>query len=155
MSRYSVLFYFKNFIHLRGVTIRYYGQDEVFWRCFVFVFIWQYPKGIYLDTASNNVIEYCNFLFNDNAIGLKRPSSRNVIQYNNFYDTKFQWQWEAVKNYMTRAESAAFGIYDAGGNAGRGNVIRRNTCEYLPTSHLIQYSSRILRCPCLWWRSTR
>ena len=112
LSRFGNAFYVEqNYIFFLDLTFRYYGQGD-------------YPKVIYLNNASNNLVEGCTFEKNDLGIGIKRYSSRNVIQNNVFSDVIFQWPWDHIKD-VGRLEDGGIVFYDP--VDGRGNIIRRNT----------------------------
>jgi hypothetical protein len=112
VSRYNHAFYVEqSSIYLINLTFRYYGQGS-------------YAKAIYFNNASDNLVQDCTFAANDLGIGLKRDSHRNVIQDNEFYDTIFDWPWDAVKA-GSELETGGIRFYDPA--TGRGNVIRRNT----------------------------
>jgi parallel beta-helix repeat protein len=111
VSRYNHAFYVEaNYIDIIGLTFRHYGRGD-------------YAKAIYLDTASNNLIRGCTFAINDLSIGIKRPSSRNVIEQNTFSDTVFDWPWDAVKA-GSGLETGGVRFYSP--SSGRGNIIRYN-----------------------------
>ena len=101
----------QNFIYFLNLTFRHYGLGS-------------YAKAIYFNNASDNLVQGCTFAVNDLGIGLKRDSHRNVIQDNTFYDTDFDWPWDAVKA-GSGLETGGIRFYDPA--TGRGNVIRRNT----------------------------
>jgi hypothetical protein len=112
VSRYGNAFTIqRDYIYFLNLTFRHYGQGD-------------YPKALYFDTASDNLVQGCTFAVNDLGIGLKRDSHRNVFQDNTFYDTDFDWPWEAVKA-GSGLETGGIRFYDP--TTGRGNVIRRNT----------------------------
>jgi parallel beta-helix repeat protein len=101
----------QNHIYFMNLTFRHYGAGG-------------YPKAIYFDGASDNLVQGCVFASNDLGIGIKRESHRNVIQDNEFYDTIFDWPWVDIKD-VGGLEDGGIGFYDP--VTGRGNVIRRNT----------------------------
>ena len=112
VSRYGNAFTVEqDHIYFLNLTFRHYGQGE-------------YPKAIYFDGASHNLVEGCTFASNDLGIGIKRASHRNVIQDNQFYDTIFDWPWADIKE-LGGLEDGGVAFYDPA--TGRGNVIRRNT----------------------------
>ncbi|MEJ5309845.1 MAG: right-handed parallel beta-helix repeat-containing protein [Anaerolineae bacterium] len=112
VSRYNRAFVVeRNYIYFLNLTFRHYGQGD-------------YAKAIYFNNASDNLVQDCTFAINDLGIGLKRDSHRNVIQDNTFYDTNFDWPWDAVKT-GSRLETGGIRLYDP--MKGRGAVIRRNT----------------------------
>ncbi len=101
----------QNYIFFLNLTFRHYGQGS-------------YAKALYFDNGSDNLVQGCTFAVNDLGIGLKYGSHRNLIQDNTFYDTIFDWPWEAVKA-GSALETGGIRFYDPA--TGRGNVIRRNT----------------------------
>jgi parallel beta-helix repeat protein len=112
VSRFNTAFTVEqNFIYFTNLTFRYYGQGS-------------YAKALYFNNASDNVVQGCTFAVNDLGIGLKRDSHRNVIQDNTFYDTDFDWPWDAVKA-GSALETGGIRLYDP--MTGRGTIIRRNT----------------------------
>jgi len=111
VSRYNHAFYIEqNYIYLLDLTFRHYGQGN-------------YAKAIYLNNASDNLVQGCVFASDDIGIGIKRDSHRNVIQNNEFYDTIFDWPWEDIKD-VGGLEDGGVVFYDP--VTGRGNIIRRN-----------------------------
>ena len=112
VSRYNNAFYVEqDFIYFLDLTFRHYGQGS-------------WAKAIYFYDANDNLVQGCTFAINDLGIGIKRESHRNVIQDSEFYDTDFDWPWDAVKS-GSGLETGGVGFYDPA--TGRGNVIRRNT----------------------------
>ncbi len=113
VTRYESAFYVdgQSYIYFLGLTFRHYGQG-------------QYGRAIYLNNASDNLVQGCTFAVNDLGIGLKRDSHRNVIQDNIFYDVDFDWPWDAVKA-GSGLETGGIRFYEPA--VGRGNVIRGNT----------------------------
>jgi parallel beta-helix repeat protein len=101
----------RDYIYFLNLTFRHYGQGD-------------YPKAIYFDGASHNLVQGCTFASNDLGIGIKRESHRNVIQDNEFYDTIFDWPWADIKA-LGGLEDGGVVFYNP--VTGRGNVIRRNT----------------------------
>ena len=111
VSRYGNAFTVEqDYVYFLNLTFRHYGQGA-------------YPKVIYLDGASDCLVQGCTFAANDIGIGIKRESHRNVIQDNEFYDTIFDWPWEGIKD-LGGLEDGGVVFYDP--ITGRGNVIRRN-----------------------------
>jgi hypothetical protein len=112
VSRYNYAFYVEqDSIYFIDLTFRHYGQGS-------------WAKAIYFNNANDNLVQGCTFAINDLGIGIKRASHRNVIQDNEFYDTIFDWPWDAF--YAGIALSGGgITFYDPA--TGRGNVIRRNT----------------------------
>ena len=112
VSRYNYAFTIeKNFIVFANLTFRNYGLGS-------------FAKALYFNNASDNLVQGCTFAVNDLGIGLKRDSHRNVFQDNTFYDTDFDWPWDAVKD-GSGLETGGIRMYDP--MTGRGTVIRRNT----------------------------
>jgi hypothetical protein len=112
VSRYNYAFYVEqNYIYFSKLTFRNYGQGEN-------------AKAIYFNNASDNLVQGCTFAINDLGIGIKRDSGRNVIQDNVFYDTDFDWPWDAVKA-GSGLETGGIRFY--GPTDGRGNIIHGNT----------------------------
>jgi hypothetical protein len=112
VSRYNYAFYVEqDYIYFLDLTFRHYGQGS-------------WAKAIYFNNANDNLVQGCTFAINDLGIGIKRASHRNVIQDSEFYDTIFDWPWDAF--YAGIALSGGgIAFYDPA--TGRGNVIRRNT----------------------------
>jgi hypothetical protein len=112
VSRYNYAFYVeRNFIYFLNLTFRHYGRGD-------------YAKAIYFNNASDNLVQGCTFAINDMGVGIKRDSHRNVIQDNLFYDTLFDWPWDAFYAGIN-LDGGGIRIYDP--MTGRGTVIRRNT----------------------------
>ncbi len=112
VSRYNHAFYVEqDYIYFLDLTFRHYGQGS-------------YAKAIYLNDASDNLVQGCTFASNDLGVGIKRESHRNVVQDSEFYDTIFDWPWAEVKE-VGRLEDGGVAFYDP--VTGRGNVIRRNS----------------------------
>ncbi len=112
VSRYNSAFTVeRNFIYFLNLTFRHYGRGS-------------YAKAIYFNNASDNLVQGCTFAINDLGIGLKRDSHRNVIQDNTFYDTLFEWPWDAFYAGISLS-GGGIRLYDP--MTGRGTVIRRNT----------------------------
>jgi parallel beta-helix repeat protein len=101
----------QNFIVIKDLTFRHYGLGD-------------YAKALYYNNASDNLVEGCTFSVNDLGIGIKQDSHRNVIQDNTFFDTDFDWPWDAVKS-GSGLETGGIRMYDP--MTGQGTVIRRNT----------------------------
>jgi hypothetical protein len=93
------------------LTFRHYGQGD-------------WAKAIYLNNASDNLIRGCTFALNDLGVGLKRASHRNVIEGSEFYDTIFDWPWDA---FYAGISLSSGGVRLYSPTTGRGNVIRGNT----------------------------
>ncbi len=112
VSRFNHAFYVEqDFLYFTDLTFRYFGCGS-------------WAKAIYLNNAGFNLVQGCTFAVNDLGIGIKRASSGNVIQDNEFYDTNFDWPWDAVKG-GSELESGGVGFYDP--MTGRGTVVRRNS----------------------------
>jgi hypothetical protein len=112
VSRYNYAFYVElDYVYLLDLTFRHYGRGS-------------YAKAIYFNNASGNVVQGCTFALNDLGVGLKRASHRNVIQDNEFYDTLFDWPWDA---FYAGISLSSGGIRFYSPTTGRGNIIRRNT----------------------------
>ncbi len=111
VSRYNHAFVVEqNYIYFLDLTFRHYGQGD-------------WAKAIYLNNASDCLVQGCTFAVNDLGIGIKRESHRNLIQDNTFYDTIFDWPWDAVKE-GAQLETGGIRLYDP--VDGRGTVIRQN-----------------------------
>jgi hypothetical protein len=111
VSRYRRAFYVEqDLIYFLDLTFRHYGQGPS-------------AKAIYFDNANDNLVQGCTFAINDLGISLKEDSHRNVIQDSEFYDTFFDWPWEAVKD---GSGLETVGIEISSSATGRGTVIRRN-----------------------------
>jgi hypothetical protein len=112
VSRHNSAFYVEqDYIYFLDLTLRHYGRGD-------------YAKAIYLNNASDNLVQGCTFAINDLGIGIKRAAHRNVVQDNVFYDTDFDWPWDAVK---AGSELETGGVRFYSPADGRGTVIRRNT----------------------------
>jgi len=112
VSRYNHAFYVaQDYVYILDLTFRHYGRGS-------------YAKAIYLDGAGDTLVQGCTFALNDLGIGLKREAGRNVIQDNVFYDTLFDWPWDA---FYAGISLSGGGLRFYSPATGRGNVIRRNT----------------------------
>jgi len=112
VSRYNHAFSVEqSFIYFLDLTFRHFGQGD-------------YAKALYFNDASDNLVQGCTFAVNDLGVGLKYDSHRNVFQDNTFYDTDFDWPWDAVKA-GSGLETGGIRFYEPA--TGRGNAIRRNT----------------------------
>jgi hypothetical protein len=98
-------------VYFIDLTFTHYGRGD-------------YAKAIYFNNASDNLVDDCTFAVNDLGIGLKRESHRNIIQDSTFYDTIFDWPWDA---FYAGISLSSGGIRFYSPTSGRGNVIRRNT----------------------------
>ena len=112
VSRYNYAFYVEqDYIYFLDLTFRHYGQGS-------------WAKAIYFNNANDNLVQGCTFAINDLGVGIKRASHRNVIHDSEFYDTIFDWPWDAFYAGISLS-SGGIRFYDPA--TGRGNVIRRNT----------------------------
>jgi hypothetical protein len=112
VSRYNHAFTVeRDYVYFLNLAFRYYGQGS-------------YAKAIYFNNASHNLVQGCTFALNDLGIGLKRDSHRNLIQDSEFYDTLFDWPWDA---FYAGISLSSGGIRFYSPVTGQGNVIRRNT----------------------------
>jgi parallel beta-helix repeat protein len=102
---------FVDHVYILGIRFTHYGQGS-------------YAKAIYLNGASDCLIRDCQFRSCDLGIGLKREADRNLIENNEFYDSIFDWTWEAVKD-GSGLETGGIRIYDSNPSP-RGTVIRSN-----------------------------
>lgn len=114
----------RDYTQVRGLEIAYYGLDA-------------YPRGIYCDGASYNLVDSCSFHHSVVGIALKRGCRFNTVQHCEFTEAPIDtWNWSAVKE--------GTGYYEAGGvvvygspTANVGNVIRDNHFSHLfDGSHL-------------------
>ena len=111
VSRYNYAFYVEqDYLYFLDLTFRHYGRGS-------------YAKAIYFNNASDNLVQGCTFAVNDLGIGLKRDSHRNVVQDSEFYDTLFDWPWDA---FYAGIELSGGGIRFYSPATGRGNIIHRN-----------------------------
>ena len=111
VARYNTAFTVsQNFIYFVNLTFRYYGQGD-------------YAKAIYFYNGSDNLVQGSIFAINDLSVGLKYDSHRNVIQDNVFYDTIFDWPWDA---FYAGIDLSSGGLRFYSPTTGRGTVIRRN-----------------------------
>lgn len=112
VSRYNTAFTVEqDHVYFLDLIFRHYGRGS-------------WAKAIYFNNANDNLVQGCTFAINDLGIGIKRTSHRNVIQDNEFYDTNFDWPWDAVKG-GSQLETGGVRFYSP--TDGRGTVIRRNT----------------------------
>ncbi|MFQ5580652.1 MAG: right-handed parallel beta-helix repeat-containing protein [Nitrospiria bacterium] len=116
VSRYDYGFFIDDdYIAFVDLTFRHYGRD-------------MWAKAIFFSNASDNLVQGSTFYLNNQDINIKHDSHRNLIQDNEFYDTLFDWDWDAVKDPTKGAQFVeSGGIYVNTPVTGRGNVIRRNT----------------------------
>ncbi len=118
VSRFDQGFYVDDdFVYFVNLTFRHYGRDP-------------YAKAIFFNNASDNLVQGCTFALNNTGIRIKNQSRRNVVQDNEFYDTIFDWSWDAIKDenrgaQFLEAGGVTIGL-DPGVVLGRGNVIRHN-----------------------------
>jgi parallel beta-helix repeat protein len=109
-------------IHIKNLTFRHY---EVRW----------HRSGLYIRNGSYNLVQGCTFAINGYGIILQGAAHRNVIEGNEFYDTIYDWSWDAVKALHDQTgqgmETGGIRINDPPRNGPfvmpRGTVIRRNT----------------------------
>lgn len=112
----------QDYIHIKNLTFRHF---EVRW----------YRAGLYFRNSSHNLIQDCTFAINGYGIILQGASHQNLIENNEFYDTIYDWSWDAVKalhdNTGQGMETGGIRIYDPHRTGPtvmpRGTVIRRNT----------------------------
>ncbi len=102
----------RDFIYLSNLTFRHYGRDR-------------YAKAIFLSGGSDVLVQNSTFALNNQGINIKHAAHRNLISGNEFYDTIFDWSWDAVKQDAPFLEPG--GVYINEPMTGRGNVIRDNT----------------------------
>lgn len=121
IGRYSYAFWVEQqYIYFLNLTFCHYGQG-------------MYRTALYLRNASDLLIQGNKFINNDRGILLRYASDRNVIQNNEFSDTTFRWDWDAVKALRPEYSLETGGIRFWPPNAdepditSRGSVIRRNT----------------------------
>jgi hypothetical protein len=99
-----------SFVRIENVEIRHYGSDG-------------FGKGVYLEQSNDCAVRASNIHEVQLANIWLKGGNRNVIEDNTIRDTSiFNWPWDWVKG--SSAEN--FGVYFTD-NAGRGNVVRRNT----------------------------
>lgn len=111
VSRYSYAFHVvQDFIYFLDLTFRYYGQGHA-------------AKAINFSNASDNLVRGCTFAINDTGVVIRQESHRNVIQGNEFYDTIFDWPWDAVK---AGSSLETGGVRIGYSTTSRGTVIRGN-----------------------------
>ncbi len=106
----NAFFVDKDFVYFLNLTFRHYGQGD-------------YAKALYFYNGSDNLVQGSTFAFNDLGIGFKYDSQRNLIQDNEFYDSLFDWPWDAFYAGISLS-GGGIRFYDPA--TGRGNVIRRN-----------------------------
>jgi len=93
-----------------------------------------YRSGLYIRDGSNNLIQNCTFAHNGYGIILQGASHNNLIEGNEFYDTIYDWSWDAVKalhdNTGQGMETGGIKINDPHRTnpqaMPRGTVIRNN-----------------------------
>lgn len=100
-----------DYIYILDLTLCHYGQGS-------------YAKAIYLNGASNTLVQACTFEDNDLGVGIKRAAWENVIQDCTFSDTISNWPWSDIKD-VGGLEDGGIQFYEP--VDGRGNIIRRNT----------------------------
>ena len=106
-----------SYIQIKGLEICYYGGTSID----------SFPKGIYIDTGSYNLIEGCNFHQTNLAVVWKRSSNFNTVQNCTVDESnKHLMSWESVKTGGVAAyEAGGVCIYDSPSSSS-GNVIRNN-----------------------------
>lgn len=113
VSRYETGFSIsQDHIVISDLTFRHYGRVS-------------YGKALFFQDASDNIVKDVIFSINNQDINFKGESHRNVIENNEFYDSIFNWHWEAVKKGAQYLEAG--GVYANEPFTGKGNIIRRNT----------------------------
>ena len=112
----------QNSIYILNLTFRHYGQG--------------FRIALYLRNGSDNLVQGCKFAVNDINIALKLDSlHRNVIQDNEFYDTIYEWPWDAVKGLAPVSSLEIGSIRFSEPNpdqpkiTSRGTIIRRNVLD--------------------------
>jgi parallel beta-helix repeat protein len=111
----------QDYIHIKNLTFRNY---DVRW----------YRAGLYIRNGSFNLVHGCTFSTNGYGIILQGAAHRNVIEENEFYDTIYDWPWDAVKALHDQTgqgmETGGLKVFDPHPNdpsaMPRGTVIRRN-----------------------------
>ncbi|MFC2076668.1 FlgD immunoglobulin-like domain containing protein [candidate division KSB1 bacterium] len=93
-----------------GFEIRYFGGDSR-------------GRGIYMDSANNNVIENCLIHGVMEGVLIRRNiAENNLIRDNTIYDTSiYNWDWDDVKAH--EEENSAISSSGGGGNVIKGNTI--------------------------------
>ncbi|MBW8889102.1 MAG: right-handed parallel beta-helix repeat-containing protein [Fibrobacteres bacterium] len=114
----------RDYIQVRGLEIAYYGLDS-------------YPRGIYCDGASYNLVDSCFFHHSVVGVALKRGCRFNTVQRCEFTETPIDtWNWSAVKEGTDYYEAGGVVVYGSP-TANIGNVIRNNHFSHLfDGSHL-------------------
>jgi hypothetical protein len=103
----------KQYIHLRGLEIAYFGLDE-------------YCRGIYFDGASYNLVDSCFLHHSGIGVAFKRASNCNTVQNCRFTESPIDtWNWSAVKEGTGYYEAGGVVVYGSG-TINSGNVIRYN-----------------------------
>lgn len=111
IARYNYAFQIQqDFIYFLDLVFRHYGQGGG-------------ARAIKFNQANDNVVQGCTFALNDMGVVIGYESQRTVIQDSEFYDTVFEWPWEAVKD---GSSLEAGGIRFNYPTTPRGTVIRRN-----------------------------
>ncbi|MBA3705861.1 MAG: right-handed parallel beta-helix repeat-containing protein [Bacteroidetes bacterium] len=101
-------------IVIKGFEICYFGYGP-------------YPQGIYLNIASNVIIDSCSFHHTHLGVGIKRNSDFNTVQHCSFNESpKDEFNWDAVKTGGVAYEAGGIGIYTST-LPNKGNVFRYNT----------------------------
>lgn len=105
-------------IHIRGLEICYYGLD-------------QYPRGIYFNESSYNLVDSCYLHHSGIGIGLKRASDFNTVQNCRFTESQIDtWNWSAVKEGTGYYEAGGVVVYGSS-SINSGNVIRNNRFSHM------------------------
>ncbi len=112
----------RDYIHIKNLIFRHYG---VRW----------YRAGLYIRNGSHNLVQGCTFAVNGYGIIIQGNADRNVIEENEFYDTIYDWPWDAVKAQHDQTgqglETGGIRINDPHRMGPqvmpRGTIIRRNT----------------------------
>jgi hypothetical protein len=103
----------RDYIQIKGMEICYYGLDE-------------YPRGIYFDGASFNLVDSCFFHHSCIGVAFKRACRFNTVQNSSFTEAPIDtWNWSAVKEGTGYYEAGGVVVYGSS-SANIGNVIRLN-----------------------------
>lgn len=102
-----------DYIQIRGLEIAYYGLDA-------------YPRGIYFDGSSFNLVDSCHFHHSLIGVAFKRACEFNTVQHCEFNEAPVDtWEWSAVKEGTGYYEADGVVVYGSS-SANVGNVIRFN-----------------------------
>ncbi len=108
----------RDYIQVRGLEVAYYGLDA-------------YPRGIYLDGASFNLVDSCYLHHSVVGVALKRGCRFNTVQHCDFTEAPIDtWNWSAVKEGTDYYEAGGVVVYGSS-TANVGNVIRNNHFSHL------------------------